>query len=71
MGNGIGPSRVRCVEFGWIWLFFGRLVLRWHTGRDLNPQPSDPKSDALSIELPVRQRIMENIFGEGGGFVKF
>ena len=42
-------SRVRCVEVGWIWLFFfGWLVLRWRTVRDSNPQPSDPKSDALS-----------------------
>ena len=26
----------------------------WHTGRDSNPQPSEPESDALSIEPPVR-----------------
>ena len=28
-------------------------VLYWHTGRDSNPQPSEPESDALSIEPPV------------------
>ena len=26
----------------------------WYTGRDSNPQPSEPESDALSIEPPVR-----------------
>jgi hypothetical protein len=26
----------------------------WHPGRDSNPRPSDPKSDALSTELPGR-----------------
>ena len=25
----------------------------WYTGRDSNPQPSEPESDALSIEPPV------------------
>ena len=25
--------------------------MKWCARRDLNPQPSDPKSDALSIEL--------------------
>ena len=28
-------------------------VLYWYTGRDSNPQPSEPESDALSIEPPV------------------
>ena len=27
--------------------------LFWYTGRDSNPQPSEPESDALSIEPPV------------------
>jgi hypothetical protein len=27
------------------------LLILWCARRDLNPQPSDPKSDALSIEL--------------------
>ena len=25
----------------------------WHAGRDSNPQPSEPESDALSIEPPA------------------
>ena len=28
-------------------------LLFWHTGRDSNPQPSEPQSDAISIEPPV------------------
>ena len=28
--------------------------LFWHAGRDSNPQPSEPESDALSIEPPAR-----------------
>ena len=28
-------------------------VFTWYTGRDSNPQPSEPESDALSIEPPV------------------
>ena len=28
-------------------------VQLWYTGRDSNPQPSEPESDALSIEPPV------------------
>ena len=28
-------------------------LLFWYTGRDSNPQPSEPESDALSIEPPV------------------
>ena len=28
-------------------------VFFWYTGRDSNPQPSEPESDALSIEPPV------------------
>ena len=29
------------------------LLFIWYTGRDSNPQPSEPESDALSIEPPV------------------
>ena len=29
------------------------LPVFWYTGRDSNPQPSEPESDALSIEPPV------------------
>ena len=31
----------------------GILSFAWYTGRDSNPQPSEPESDALSIEPPV------------------
>ena len=31
----------------------GILFFIWYTGRDSNPQPSEPESDALSIEPPV------------------
>ena len=30
-----------------------RIIFVWYTGRDSNPQPSEPESDALSIEPPV------------------
>ena len=33
---------------------FGISSFIWYTGRDSNPQPSEPDSDALSIEPPVR-----------------
>ena len=29
------------------------LPRRWYAGRDSNPQPSEPESDALSIEPPA------------------
>ena len=29
------------------------LAASWHAGRDSNPQPSEPESDALSIEPPA------------------
>ncbi len=29
------------------------MICFWYTGRDSNPQPSEPESDALSIEPPV------------------
>ena len=30
-----------------------RICTVWHAGRDSNPQPSEPESDALSIEPPA------------------
>ncbi len=30
----------------------------WYTGRDSNPQPSEPESDALSIEPPVHSSVI-------------
>ena len=33
--------------------FFIHSVLYWYAGRDSNPQPSEPESDALSIEPPA------------------
>lgn len=34
----------------------------WHTGRDSNPQPSEPESDALSIEPPVQIRLCKKLY---------
>ena len=31
----------------------GILSFIWYAGRDSNPQPSEPESDALSIEPPA------------------
>ena len=36
----------------------GILSFIWYTGRDSNPQPSEPESDALSIEPPVRAPLL-------------
>jgi hypothetical protein len=33
----------------------GAAQARWHAREDSNPQPSDPKSDALSVELRARR----------------
>ncbi len=33
----------------------------WRTRQDSNPQPTDPKSAALSIELRVRFRLYHSI----------
>ena len=40
----------------------------WYTGRDSNPQPSEPESDALSIEPPVHLFYSLNIIA---GFLPF
>ena len=40
----------------------------WYTGRDSNPQPSEPESDALSIEPPVH--LNSDIIASFSGFVK-
>ena len=45
-------------------------VLIWYTGRDSNPQPSEPESDALSIEPPVHRFNSLNIIARFPGFVK-
>ena len=45
----IGPGDV----IGGSCIFSDAAFLLWYTGRDSNPQPSEPESDALSIEPPV------------------
>ena len=45
-------------------------VFYWYTGRDSNPQPSEPESDALSIEPPVHLLYSLNIIAVFSGFVK-
>ena len=42
----------------------------WYTGRDSNPQPSEPESDALSIEPPVHLLHSLNIIAVFSFFVK-
>ena len=42
----------------------------WYTGRDSNPQPSEPESDALSIEPPVRLLHSLDIIAGFSPFVK-
>ena len=42
----------------------------WYTGRDSNPQPSEPESDALSIEPPVHLLDSQDIIADKTGFVK-
>ena len=42
----------------------------WYTGRDSNPQPSEPESDALSIEPPVHLLDSLNIIAVFSPFVK-
>ena len=44
--------------------------LFWYTGRDSNPQPSEPESDALSIEPPVHLLDSLNIIAVFSPFVK-
>ena len=43
------------------------MTIFWYTGRDSNPQPSEPESDALSIEPPVHSSLIITSFP---GFVK-
>ena len=45
-------------------------LLFWYTGRDSNPQPSEPESDALSIEPPVHLLYSLAIITGFSGFVK-
>ena len=42
----------------------------WYAGRDSNPQPSEPESDALSIEPPARTCESGIIIAETSLFVK-
>ena len=42
----------------------------WYTGRDSNPQPSEPESDALSIEPPVHLHYSLVIIASFWEFVK-
>ena len=42
----------------------------WYTGRDSNPQPSEPESDALSIEPPVHLPYSSLIIATFPRFVK-
>ena len=42
----------------------------WYTGRDSNPQPSEPESDALSIEPPVHLLYSLVIIAGFSRFVK-
>ena len=42
----------------------------WYTGRDSNPQPSEPESDALSIEPPVHLLYSLTIIASFERFVK-
>ena len=42
----------------------------WYTGRDSNPQPSEPESDALSIEPPVHLLYSQVIIATFLLFVK-
>ena len=46
------------------------LLFFWYTGRDSNPQPSEPESDALSIEPPVHLLDSLAIIADFTGFVK-
>ena len=48
----------------------GILFLIWYTGRDSNPQPSEPESDALSIEPPVHLLDSLTIIAGFSPFVK-
>ncbi len=45
-------------------------LIFWYTGRDSNPQPSEPESDALSIEPPVHLPNSQVIIASFFRFVK-
>ena len=45
-------------------------LICWYTGRDSNPQPSEPESDALSIEPPVHLPYSPLIIATFPRFVK-
>ena len=53
----------------WGYLLVSPLFI-WYTGRDSNPQPSEPESDALSIEPPVHLLDSLNIIAVFSPFVK-
>ena len=42
----------------------------WYAGRDSNPQPSEPESDALSIEPPAHLLYSQAIIAVFSRFVK-
>ena len=44
--------------------------LFWYAGRDSNPQPSEPESDALSIEPPAHLLYSLDIIAVFSRFVK-
>ena len=44
--------------------------VKWYAGRDSNPQPSEPESDALSIEPPVHLPYSPLIIATFPRFVK-
>ena len=48
----------------------GILSFIWYTGRDSNPQPSEPESDALSIEPPAHLLNSLDIIAVFSPFVK-
>ena len=48
----------------------GILFFIWHAGRDSNPQPSEPESDALSIEPPAHLLYSLDIIAVFSRFVK-
>ena len=50
--------------------FVGIPLFIWYTGRDSNPQPSEPESDALSIEPPVHLLYSPIIIASFSLFVK-
>ena len=47
-----------------------RICSLWYAGRDSNPQPSEPESDALSIEPPAHLLYSLTIIASFSRFVK-